>query len=56
MRSGGDVVRVRMHGVNTVRKRLADGTVAIYYYHRATGTRLQGRPNETIRNFVCRRA
>ena len=33
-----------MHGVNTVRKRLADATVAIYYYHRATGTRLQGRP------------
>ena len=34
----------RLKGINRVRKRLADGTVAIYYYHRATGTRLLGDP------------
>jgi integrase len=27
-------------GVRAVRKRLADGTIAVYYYHRATGARL----------------
>src|SRR6266699_1438193 len=39
-----DMMRVRLEGINTVRKRLADGTVSIYYYHRATGTRLAGEP------------
>jgi integrase len=34
-----------MRGVNTVHKRLADGTRATYYYHRATGRRLAGKPN-----------
>ena len=38
-------VRVRIRGVNTVRKRLADGSRATYYYHRATGKRLAGEPN-----------
>jgi integrase len=38
------VVRVRLEGINTVRKRLADGAVRIYYYHRATGLRLTGDP------------
>jgi integrase len=38
-------VRIRIRGVNTVRKRLADGSVGIYYYHRASGLRLQGQPN-----------
>lgn len=33
-----------MPGVNTVRKRLAGGQVVVYYYHRATGKRLQGEP------------
>lgn len=33
-----------MRGVNTIRKRLADGTKATYYYHRATGKKLQGEP------------
>lgn len=37
-------MRVKMRGVNTIRKRLADGTEATYYYHRATGKRLQGEP------------
>jgi integrase len=38
------VVRVRLEGINTVRKRLASGVVKIYYYHRATGMRLEGEP------------
>ena len=37
-------IRVRLQGINKVRKRLADGSAATYYYHRATGTRLQGAP------------
>ena len=37
--------RARMlKGINTVRKRLRDGTIAVYYYHRATGARLNGAP------------
>jgi integrase len=44
MRGGGAVVRVRLEGINTVRKRLADGTIKTYYYHRATGLRLAGVP------------
>jgi hypothetical protein len=38
------VVRVRLEGINRVRKRLADGSVKIYHYHRATGLRLEGEP------------
>ncbi|MDH3579639.1 MAG: tyrosine-type recombinase/integrase [Hyphomicrobiales bacterium] len=38
------MVRVNVKGVNTVTKRLADGTVKLYYYHRATGSRLEGEP------------
>lgn len=35
---------IRLKGINTVHKRLADGTIAIYYYHRRTGRRLHGEP------------
>lgn len=38
------MVRAHLQGVNTVRKRLADGTVRLYYYHRGTGKRLEGKP------------
>lgn len=38
------MVRARLQGINTVRKRLADGTVRLYYYHRATGHPLSGKP------------
>lgn len=38
------MVRANLKGVNTVRKRLADGTVAVYYYHRKTGQPLRGSP------------
>ena len=35
---------VRLKGINTVRKKLADGTTATYFYHRLTGERLKGKP------------
>jgi hypothetical protein len=31
-------------GINTVKKRLADGSVRVHYYHRATGRPLIGEP------------
>jgi integrase len=37
-------MRARISHINTVRKRLADGSIRIYYYHRDTGTRLNGKP------------
>lgn len=48
------MVRVNVKGINTVTKRLADGTISRYYYHRATGTRLEGEPGSTefLQNFA----
>lgn len=40
-------MRVRMRGVNSIRKRLADGSIRLYYYHRKTGQRLAGEPGTT---------
>lgn len=37
-------MRARLKGINTVRRKLAGGKVAVYHYHRATGTRLEGEP------------
>lgn len=37
-------MRVDFPNVNRVRKRLADGTVRLYHYHRPTGTRLPDDP------------
>jgi integrase len=37
-------MRAKISGVNTVRKRLADGSHRVYYYHRDTGIRLDGKP------------
>lgn len=37
-------MRVKLKGVNTVKKRLSDGSVARYHYFRATGARLEGEP------------
>lgn len=37
-------MRTRIKGVNTVKRKLAGGDVATYYYHRATGARLDGKP------------
>lgn len=46
-------MRIRLEGINPVRKKLADGTFRMYYYHRATGTRLRGEPGsaEFIASF-----
>ena len=33
-------------GVNIIRRKRADGTYALYYYHRTTGTRLSADPEE----------
>ena len=38
------MVRARLKGINTVKKRLSSGSTAIYYYHRATGRPLSGKP------------
>ena len=38
-------MRAKIRGVNTVRKRLADGSLRVYHYHRDTGTRLDGKPD-----------
>lgn len=37
-------MHVRIRGVNKVKRRLADGSLKIHYYHRATGTPLDGSP------------
>jgi hypothetical protein len=42
--NGETVVRVRLKGINTVRAKLADGTVKTYYYHKLSGRRISGEP------------
>jgi integrase len=37
-------VRIRLKGVNTVRRYRKDGSFALYYYHRASGRALEGEP------------
>ncbi|MDO9426048.1 MAG: tyrosine-type recombinase/integrase [Methylobacterium sp.] len=37
-------MRVKLKGINTIRKLLADGSRAVYRYHRATGLPLVGEP------------
>ena len=37
-------MRIRLKGINKVRRKLADGSTNTHYYHRRTGTRLQGEP------------
>lgn len=45
----------RIPGINKVRKTLADGTSRFYYYHRATGKRLNGTPGsaEFLGDYVA---
>lgn len=38
------MIKVHLKGINKVRKRLANGTLKVFYYHRATGMRLPGEP------------
>jgi integrase len=42
--NGETVVRVRLKGINTVRAKLADGSVRTYHYHKLSGRRLKGEP------------
>lgn len=37
-------MHARLKGINTVKAKLADGKVSLYYYHRASGIRLTGKP------------
>lgn len=37
-------MHVRLKGINTVKKPQKDGTVKVHYYHRASGTPLEGKP------------
>lgn len=45
------MARIKLQGINTVTKKLADGTRKKYYYHRSTGTALPGKPGD--REFVA---
>lgn len=38
------MVRLHLKGINTARKRLSDGAVKTYYYHRSTNKRITGKP------------
>ena len=51
-------MRVRLPGVNTVTKKLADGKIKIYYYHRETGLPLEGERGsaEFIRSYAAAEA
>jgi integrase len=44
MRGNAAAMRVRLHGINRVRRVLATGERRVYYYHRATGKRIDGAP------------
>ncbi len=37
-------MHARLKGIHTVKRQVADGTVKVHYYHRASGTALQGKP------------
>ncbi|WP_425419764.1 tyrosine-type recombinase/integrase [Oricola indica] len=45
----------KIRGINKVKKRLADGSVRLYYYHRATGRALNGEPGsvEFLSDYVA---
>lgn len=40
------MVKADLPGLNKTKKRLADGTIRVYYYHRATGIPLPGNPGD----------
>jgi integrase len=44
MKPGSNVVRIRLKGINTVRRYRKDGSFALYRYHRASGRQLTGEP------------
>src|SRR5262249_33435414 len=52
---GSSAVRIRIKGVNTVRRYRKDGSFALYRYHRATGRQLVGEPGtpEFIESYAA---
>ena len=44
MQPGSNAMRIRLKGINTVRRYRKDGSFALYRYHRATGRQLTGEP------------
>ncbi len=48
-------MRVRLRGINTIRRLRVDGTEVVHRYHRATGTPLIGEPNspEFIESYAA---
>ncbi len=44
-RIGKQFMRVKIRGINRIRRKLASGEEVIYYYHRETGIRLSGKPD-----------
>jgi hypothetical protein len=39
-------MRVHLKGINSIRKKLSDGSVRVYYYAWKGGPRLPGRPGD----------
>lgn len=37
-------MQVRLRGIHTVKRRLANGTLSVHFYHRASRTKLEGKP------------
>lgn len=52
------MVRANLKGINSVKKKLKDGSTARYHYHRATGRRLTGSPGsaEFLRDYSAAEA
>lgn len=52
---GETAVRVRLKGINKVKKKMSDGSTKLYYYHRATGKALNGEPGtpEFVASFAA---
>jgi integrase len=48
-------MRLRLKGINKVRRRHADGSEAVFYYFRATGAKLQGEPgtSEFLQSYAA---
>ena len=44
MKPGNSAVRIRVKGINIVRRYRKDGSFALYRYHRATGRQVIGEP------------
>jgi integrase len=55
MKPGSSAVRIRIKGINTVRRYRKDGSFALYRYHRATGRQLIGEPGtpEFIESYAA---